>query len=277
MANLPEHSGMLRLAAFLSIFVILALVETVLPRRALTVSKLQRWRSNLGITMVNTLALRLLFPLAPAGMAALAHAHQRGLFNLLKLAGPAEIAASLLALDLIIYLQHRLFHRVTFLWRLHRMHHTDLDLDVSSGTRFHPFEMALSTVIKLAAVALLGSSAFSALLFEILLNATSLFNHANIRIPTPVDRILRTVLVTPDMHRVHHSVLPRETDSNFGFNLPWWDRLFGTYRAQPQVGHDKMIIGLKEFRDIQQLGLRRLLAIPFAPLPVRKAPQRPSP
>jgi sterol desaturase/sphingolipid hydroxylase (fatty acid hydroxylase superfamily) len=271
MPNLPEHSGMLRLAAFLSIFGILALVETTRPRRSLTVSKLQRWRSNLGITMVNTLALRLLFPLAPAGMATLAHAHQWGLFNLIKLPGLAETVASLLALDLIIYLQHRQFHRVTFLWRLHRMHHTDLDLDVSSGTRFHPFEMALSTVIKLAAVALLGSSAFSVLLFEILLNATSLFNHANIRIPVPVDRILRTLLVTPDMHRVHHSVLPQETDSNFGFNLPWWDRLFGTYRAQPRDGHDSMVIGLKEFREIRQLGLRQLLMIPFAPLPFKKA------
>jgi sterol desaturase/sphingolipid hydroxylase (fatty acid hydroxylase superfamily) len=270
--NLSVHPGMLRIAAFLSVFILLAVIETVWPRRPLTVSKTGRWHANLAIILLNNLMVTFVFPIAPFGIAVMARNSGWGLFNRITLPGPLEIAVSLLLLDLVIYLQHRMFHRVSLLWRLHRMHHTDLDLDVSSGIRFHPLEIALSLVIKMLAVVILGISPLSVLLFEILLNATSMFNHANLRLPPGVDDWLRMVLVTPDMHRVHHSAIPRETDSNFGFNLPWWDRLFGTYRAQPRDGHDRMVLGLKEFRDQHKLGLGRLLLIPFVSVTTRRTP-----
>jgi sterol desaturase/sphingolipid hydroxylase (fatty acid hydroxylase superfamily) len=271
MPYLPVNHDMLRLSAFLSVFFLLAMVEQLWPRRPLTVLKQQRWLGNLAIITINSL-LVMIFPIAPFGMAAVAKANGWGLFNLLKLPGAPEVAASLLLLDLIIYLQHRLFHRIALLWRIHRVHHTDLDLDVSSGIRFHPLEIVLSLAIKMSAVVLLGISPLAVLLFEILLNSTSMFSHANLRIPAGIDSRLRLLLVTPDMHRVHHSVLPLETDSNFGFNLPWWDRLFGTYRAQPRDGHDRMIIGLQEFRDLRELGLRQLLLLPFISNAARSAP-----
>jgi sterol desaturase/sphingolipid hydroxylase (fatty acid hydroxylase superfamily) len=173
------------------------------------------------------------------------------------------VAASVVILDLAIYLQHVLFHAVPVLWRLHRMHHADLEFDVSTGLRFHPIEILLSMLIKFAVVVALGAPALSVLVFEVLLNATSMFNHANVRIPTWIDRVLRWIVVTPDMHRVHHSILSRETNSNFGFNLPWWDRLFGTYRAQPVAGHENMTIGIEQFRDSRELGLDRMLVQPF--------------
>jgi sterol desaturase/sphingolipid hydroxylase (fatty acid hydroxylase superfamily) len=164
----------------------------------------------------------------------------------------------------VIYLQHVMFHAVPALWRLHRMHHSDLDFDVTTGVRFHPVEILLSMGIKLAAIAVLGPSALAALVFEIALNATSLFNHGNVRLPLALDRMLRLVVVTPEMHRVHHSNLPRETNSNFGFSFPWWDRLFGTYRAQPKLGHVGMTIGLDQFRDPDKLDLGGLLLQPFS-------------
>lgn len=254
----------LRLAAFLSIFLAMALAEHRWPRRPLTVAKPHRWAINLTIVATNTLAARLLFPLAPLALATQAQASGWGLLPLLALPVWLELLVSLLLLDLLIYNQHRLFHRMPLLWRIHRMHHTDLDLDVSSGTRFHPLEILLSLAIKLTAVALLGASPLSVLLFEILLNATSMFSHANLWIPLPIDQRLRLLLVTPDMHRVHHSILPEETDSNFGFNLSCWDRLLGTYRAQPHAGHERMEIGLKPWRRQEELGLGPLLLIPFA-------------
>ena len=272
MENLPAQPGVLRIAAFLSVFMLLAVIEMIWPRRPLTVSKTGRWRTNLAIILLNNLLITFVFPAAPFGAAVMAQNSGWGLFHRMTLPGPLEIVISLLLLDLVIYLQHRAFHRVTLFWRLHRMHHTDLDLDVSSGIRFHPLEITLSLVIKLLAVVVLGIAPLSVLLFEILLNATSMFNHANIRIPPAVDRWLRMVLVTPDMHRVHHSVIPRETDSNFSFNLPWWDRLFGTYTAQPREGHDRMVIGLKEFRNQHELGFGRLLLIPFVSVTTRRTP-----
>jgi sterol desaturase/sphingolipid hydroxylase (fatty acid hydroxylase superfamily) len=170
---------------------------------------------------------------------------------------------SVIVLDLAIYLQHVLFHAVPALWRLHRMHHADLEIDVSTGLRFHPIEILLSMLIKFAVVAALGAPALAVLIFEILLNATSMFNHANVRILPRIDRVLRWLVVTPDMHRIHHSILARETNSNFGFNLPWWDRVFGTYRAQPTAGHEAMTIGIEQFRDSRELGLDRMVFQPF--------------
>ncbi len=268
----PAPPETLRLVAFVSVFAVLAVAEAIRPRRVLTVSKTHRWLANLTIICTNTLLVRLVLPLAPIALAVQLQARGWGLFNLLSFSGLMEIAVSLLLLDLLIYWQHRFFHRTPLFWRIHRMHHTDLDLDVSSGTRFHPIEILLSLAVKMAAVALLSVSPPAILLFEILLNATSMFSHANLWLPLPFDRWLRLLVVTPDMHRVHHSVIVRETDSNFGFNLPWWDRLFGTYTAQPRDGHDIMRIGLKEWRNQAELGLWPLLRIPFVSPPRRMAP-----
>jgi sterol desaturase/sphingolipid hydroxylase (fatty acid hydroxylase superfamily) len=260
------NPNVLRFAVFLTLLAAFALAEAIWPRRPLTTAKRQRWFSNLSLTALNSALLRLvalIVPAAPTAVAALAQSRGWGLFNLLQVGGWPELAASLLLLDLLIYFQHRLFHQMPICWQLHRVHHTDLDLDASSGIRFHPLEILLSLAIKLAAVVMLGCSPLSVLLFEILLNATSLFSHANLRIPTALDQWMRLALVTPDMHRVHHSVIVRETNSNYGFNLSCWDRLFGSYRAQPRDGHDRMTIGLKQWRNPVELGLGSLLQIPF--------------
>jgi sterol desaturase/sphingolipid hydroxylase (fatty acid hydroxylase superfamily) len=253
----------IRLGAFLGIFALMALWEVLAPRRALGVSRWVRWPSNLAITALNTGLVRLVFPAAAVGLALVAEARGWGLLNALALPAWLKVAVAVVALDLVIYLQHVMFHAVPALWRLHRMHHADLDIDVTTGARFHPIEILLSMLIKFAVIAALGTPAVAVLIFEVLLNATSMFSHSNIRIPLGLDRILRWIVVTPDMHRVHHSILARETNSNFGFNLPWWDRLFGTYRAQPAAGHEAMIIGIEQFRDPRELGLDRMLIQPF--------------
>ncbi len=213
--------------------------------------------------MIDSLVLRLLFPLLAVQLAWVAEQRQWGLLNHLSLPGWLNVVLAIVFLDLIVYLQHVMMHAVPILWRLHRMHHTDLDFDATTGLRFHPIEIALSMGLKLAAVAALGFSPPGVMLFEILLNATSLFNHANLRIPQRIDRVTRWFVVTPDMHRVHHSAAPVETNSNFGFNLPWWDRLFGTYRAQPAEGHERITIGVEQFRDPADLWFHRLLIQPF--------------
>jgi sterol desaturase/sphingolipid hydroxylase (fatty acid hydroxylase superfamily) len=209
------------------------------------------------------MATRLIAPAGAVGFAILAEAHGWGLFNVLAWPTWAELLLALLVLDLAIYLQHRLFHSVPLLWRLHRMHHADLDVDVTTGARFHPVEILLSLGIKFIIIVPLGASPLSVFLFEIALNATSMFNHSNVRLSPTFERALRWLLVTPDMHRVHHSTLRCETDSNFGFNLPWWDRLFGTYRHQPKAGHEDMTLGIDQFRDPKELRLDRMLAQPF--------------
>jgi sterol desaturase/sphingolipid hydroxylase (fatty acid hydroxylase superfamily) len=253
----------LRVGFFLGILVTMALLEVLAPRRRQAIGRMRRWPNNLGVVVIDTILVRILFPLAGVGMAFLAARNGWGLFNLLSLPAGLAIPAAVLLLDLTIYGQHVTFHAVPLLWRLHRMHHTDLEFDVTTGLRFHPGEILLSMLIKLAAVALFGAPPLAVLIFEILLNATSLFNHGNVRLPSGVDRILRLIVVTPDMHRVHHSIDRRETDSNFGFNLPWWDRLFGTYRAQPALGHDRMTIGIPAFRDPRELWLDRMLSQPL--------------
>ncbi|MBL0226487.1 MAG: sterol desaturase family protein [Geobacteraceae bacterium] len=258
-----NNDSTIRLFSFLGVFLLVATAEHLWPRRPLTVPKGQRWLCNCSIVVIDSLVVRLVLPLMPAGVAELARFYGWGLLNVLAVAPWLKIILAILALDLVIYLQHRAFHRIPFFWRFHRMHHTDLDIDVSSGNRFHPVEILFSLLIKIGTVAVLGAPAIAVLIFEVLLNATSLFNHGNLRISEAVDRWLRLILVTPDMHRVHHSVIPRETDSNFSFNLPWWDRILGTYRDQPQHGHIGMTIGLKEFRDAGRLGIGYLLMLPF--------------
>jgi sterol desaturase/sphingolipid hydroxylase (fatty acid hydroxylase superfamily) len=252
-----------RLAVFGGVFVVLAAWELIGPRRTQAIGRGWRWPNNLGVVAVNTLLVRILFPTTVVGLALVAEARGFGLFNVVAPPAWLSVMASVVILDLAIYLQHALFHAVPALWRLHRMHHADLEFDVTTGLRFHPIEILLSMVIKFAVVAALGAPAVSVLIFEVLLNATSMFNHSNIRIALGFDRILRWLVVTPDMHRVHHSILARETNSNFGFNLPWWDRLFGTYRAQPAAGHDAMTIGIEQFRDSRELGLDRMVLQPF--------------
>lgn len=260
---MTENESAIRLIFFVGVFAGVAVGELVVPRRSLTTSKPARWFANIGIIVINTALLRLIFGAAAIAMALYAAQQGWGLFNSIQVPSWIAVVLSVIALDFVIYLQHVMFHAVPAFWRLHMMHHADMDIDVTTGTRFHPLEILLSMLIKVTAVAVLGAPAVAVLIFEVLLNATSMFNHGNIRLPLGLDRFLRLIVVTPDMHRVHHSVFPVETNSNFGFNMPWWDRLMGTYRAQPSLGHDGMTIGLNQFRDPALLTLPRILILPF--------------
>ena len=257
------HEPQARLIFFFSILAIMAAWEVVAPRRRQEIPRLLRWSNNLGVVVIDTLLVRLTFPLLAVGLAVVAAERGWGLFNIFAVPGWLAFLLSLLLLDLAIYLQHVMFHAVPALWRLHRMHHADLEFDVTTGLRFHPLEILISMGIKLALVVVFGPPAVAVLVFEILLNGTSMFSHSNIRLPLGLDRILRLIVVTPDMHRVHHSIYPHETNSNFGFNLPWWDRLLGTYRAQPKEGHQDMTIGIQQFRTPRELWLDRMLLQPL--------------
>ena len=269
--SFPWHlEPWIRFGVFASVLLLLAVLEFAWPRRQQKVSRWQRWPGNLALVAIDTLAVRLIFPLAAVGVALVAEERGWGLLNLIDLPAPVEIVLAVIALDLIIYGQHVLFHAVPWLWRLHRVHHADLEFDLTTGLRFHPIEILLSMAIKIGAVLLLGAPALAVLMFEVLLNATSMWSHSNIRLPGPADRLIRRLIVTPDMHRTHHSVLPRETHSNFGFNLALWDRLFGTYRAQPEAGHDGMTIGIPEYRSVGDLRIDRMLAQPFRKEGARK-------
>ena len=261
--TLLAHEPLIRLGAFAGILAVMMMWEWLSARRHQEIGRSRRWPSNLGIVAINTVVVRLVFPTAAVGTALLAEARGWGFFQALDAPTWLAILASVILLDLAIYLQHVLFHAVPVLWRLHRMHHADLEFDVTTGLRFHPIEVLLSMGIKLGVVAALGTPAVAVLVFEVLLNGTSMFNHGNVRLPARIDRVLRRVVVTPEMHRVHHSIEPRETNSNFGFNLPWWDRLLGTYRAQPDAGHERMTIGIAQFRDPSELRLDRMLLQPF--------------
>lgn len=260
---------LIRLGVFLAVFVILAATEVFAPRRKLTTSKARRWFANLTLVALNPLTVALVFPILPIGLALLASEQNWGLLNQTAMPYWLEVAFGVVMLDLTVYTQHVLHHAIPVLWRLHMVHHADLDIDMTTGIRFHPLEIVVSLVVKLAAVAALGAPVLAVLIFEVVLNASSMFNHSNIHIPEKIDRILRWIVVTPDMHRVHHSVIIRETNSNYGFNQPWWDRLFGTYKAQPDKGHTDMVIGLSQFRNPQKLALLQLLTLPFVGDPGR--------
>jgi sterol desaturase/sphingolipid hydroxylase (fatty acid hydroxylase superfamily) len=259
----PTLEIAVRLGCAVAVFAAMAAWELFAPRRALTVVRLARWPSNLGIVVVDALLVRLLVPTAAVGAALYAAGEGIGLLHWLDLRLSVAALLGFLALDLVIYAQHVVFHHVPVLWRLHRMHHADLDIDVSTGLRFHPFEILISLAIKIAAVLAFGIPPVAVILFEVMLNATSQFNHSNVAMPALLDRLLRLVVVTPEMHRVHHSIRREEHNSNFGFNLPWWDWLFRTYRREPQDGHLGMTIGLSIFRDRGELRLDRLLTQPF--------------
>ena len=254
---------MIRLGAFVGVLAVMASWEVLAPRRRHAVGRGTRWPGNLGIVALDTLFVRLVFPTAAVGVALLVETRGWGLLRALEVPTWLAIFVGVILLDLAIYLQHVLFHAVPMLWRLHRVHHADLEVDATTGVRFHPLEIFLSMGIKLGVVAALGTPAAAVLAFEVLLNATSMFNHGNVRLPAQIESMLRHIVVTPDMHRVHHSVVPSETNSNFGFNLSWWDRLFGTYRPEPAAGHDRMTIGLDQFRDPRELRLDRMLIQPF--------------
>lgn len=270
-----QHHSVLPLVLFLVIFAAVAFWELLAPRRTLTTSKSTRWTSNLAIALINPLLVHLIFPILAVSMAVKAQEHGWGLLNNFDLPFWLEIAVGIVVLDLVIYFQHVMFHAIPILWRLHMVHHADLDYDVTTGLRFHPIEMLLSMVIKLSVVTALGPPTAAVLIFEVLLNGMAMFNHGNIKIPPGLDCILRSIVVTPDMHRVHHSVIIHETNSNYGFNLPWWDRLLGTYCAQPVKGHEGMTIGLSQFRDPQKLTLPWLLVLPFIGDPGRQSINRP--
>ncbi len=253
-----------RLGFFFGIFIIMAAWEILAPKRALTVSKAVRWTNNLGLVFFNSFILRLVFPVAAVGMAAFASEQGWGLLNYYSIPATIAIVVSVIAMDFIIYLQHVLVHAVPVLWRLHRVHHADLDYDVTTGARFHTIEIILSMLIKFATIVVLGPPLVAVVIFEVILNATAMFNHGNVSLPASLDKVLRWFVVTPDMHRVHHSVEDDEANSNFGFSLPWWDRLFGTYRDQPRAGHEGMTIGIHTYRTTKQVvWLPGMLALPF--------------
>jgi len=259
-----QHEVAIRLGFFFGILVAMALWEIIAPRRSLTISKSVRWTNNLGLVFLNSILLRLIFPAAAVGVAAFAVKNDWGLLNYFELPFVLAVVLSVVVMDFIIYLQHVLMHAVPTLWRIHRVHHADLDYDVTTGARFHPIEIILSMLIKFATIVVLGPPVVAVVIFEVILNAMSMFNHGNVRLPLGLDKVLRLFVVTPDMHRVHHSVEDNETNSNFGFNLSIWDRLFGTYIAQPREGHEGMTIGIHGYRDPRQVDqLPGMLVLPF--------------
>ncbi len=258
------HETAIRLGFFLGIFAVMALWELLAPCRVLSMSKAVRWLNNLGLVALNTLLLRLLFPAAAVGMAAFTAQHGWGLLNHFPISIWMSVPLAVITMDLVIWLQHVMVHAVPVLWRLHRVHHADLDYDLTTGARFHPIEIILSMLIKFSTIMVLGPPVVAVILFEVILNGMAMFNHANVRLPLPLDQALRWLLVTPDMHRVHHSVEDDEANSNFGFNLSLWDRLFGTYRDQPRGGHQGMTIGIRRYREPRQVSwLPGLLVLPF--------------
>lgn len=257
----------IRVIAFLSMFGLMASWEAIAPRRKTATLKVSRWIANLSVAVLNTMVIRIVMASGAVGVAMVTAENGWGILNMLHWPVWIEIVLAVLLLDLMIYLQHLGFHAVPVLWKIHMVHHADPDYDVTTAVRFHPVEALLSMVLKMAGVAIIGASPTSVLAFEVILNGMAMFNHANVRMPAFVDRILRWMVVTPDMHRIHHSIFPRENNRNFGFNLPWWDYMFGTYLASPSRGHERMTFGLKKFRSPACLKLLNILKLPFGRSP----------
>ncbi len=259
-----NNEAIIRLGSFAGIFILMASLEFALPRRKLLLSRWQRWTNNVSLVVLNTVLLRLVFPTAAVGFTLFVTEQQWGLFNYYSLPYIVVVVLSIVLLDLAIYLQHVMFHAVPLLWRLHRVHHADLDYDVTTGARFHPIEILLSMLIKFGVIGILGPPVLAVVLFEVILNGMAMFNHSNVRLPGRLDAVLRLFVVTPDMHRVHHSVEDFEANSNFGFNLSFWDRIFATYTAQPEAGHEGMTIGINHYREPGQVdSLWGMLMLPF--------------
>ena len=268
---LLNHEPTIRLITFLTVLIGMMVWEVATPRRRQEIPKVLRWTNNLSLVVIDTAILRLAFPVLAVGLAGIAKTNGWGLFNMIDLPLWIAVIFAIMLLDLATYLQHIVFHAVPGLWRLHRMHHSDLEFDATTGLRFHPAEIVVSMTIKLALVLAIGAPAVAVLAFEVILNAASIFNHSNIALSPAMDRVIRLFLVTPDMHRVHHSIEPRETNANFGFSVPWWDRLFGTYLAQPAKGHLEMKIGIEQFRSRRELWLDRMLVQPLREIAESKA------
>jgi sterol desaturase/sphingolipid hydroxylase (fatty acid hydroxylase superfamily) len=257
------NESAVRIGVFFTMLVVMAVWEAIAPRRRLVASKPARWISNIALLAINSLIVRLGFAAGLAGIALEAQRREWGLLNVVELPGWLEVALAVILLDLAIYLQHVLFHAVPLLWRLHLVHHADPDFDVTTGVRFHTLEIIVSLGIKVATIVLIGASPLAVVIFEAVLNATSMFSHSNVKMPFAIDQGLRWIVVTPDMHRVHHSMIPSETNSNFGFNVPWWDYVFRTYKAQPALGHEQMRIGLPQIPPERAVWLPWIIGLPF--------------
>ena len=261
---LLTHEVAIRAGAFCGVLILMVVWEVFAPRRASTISKVVRWGNNLGLVVFNSILLRFIFPTAAVGVAIFVSEHNWGLLNFLHLPPLISVAISIVVLDFVIYFQHVLMHAIPALWRLHRVHHADLDYDFTTGVRFHPLEIIVSMLIKFVAILILGPPVAAVVIFEVILNASSMFNHGNIKLPAALDRILRLLIVTPDMHRVHHSVEKDESNRNFGFNLSLWDHLFDTYRQQPRAGHERMVVGIQNYRELRDVtSFKGLLLLPF--------------
>jgi sterol desaturase/sphingolipid hydroxylase (fatty acid hydroxylase superfamily) len=274
-SELLPYEPAFRAGVFLLVLSGMLVWEVLAVRRPQRIPRSSRWPGNFAVVLLDTISVRLVLPLTAIGVASIASDHGWGLLNEVELPIYLSVPLAVLLMDMAIYFQHRLFHALPWLWRLHRMHHADLEFDVSTGLRFHPIEIILSMAIKMLVVLLIGAPAMAVIVFDILVSATSLFNHGNVRLPQKLDRWLRFIVVTPDMHRVHHSIITRETDSNFGFCMPWWDRWFGTYTDQPEKGHLGMTIGIEYFRTEHDLGLRQMLIQPFRQSVHDSAPSKP--
>ncbi len=257
------HETALRLGIFAAALLLLIVAEAIFPRKARSQPRPRRWLANLSLVIIDTVTLRLALPVLAAGAAIYAQSRGWGLFYQTALPAWLEVTLAMILLDLALYWQHVATHKIPILWRLHKVHHTDRDIDVTTGSRFHPLEILLSMIYKIALVMMLGAPVLAVILFEIILNGCAMFNHANLRLPKVIDHVLRKFIVTPDMHRVHHSVRPEETHSNFGFSISLWDHLFGTYRAQPKAGHEAMVIGLPEYQSREPSSLLWSLLLPF--------------
>ncbi|MBT3707763.1 MAG: sterol desaturase family protein [Proteobacteria bacterium] len=261
---ITAHETAVRMGSFFGVLILMAVWEVLAPRRASTVSKIVRWGNNLGLVVFNSVLLRLVFPTAAVGVTIFASEHSWGLLNYVQLPSVAAVAISIVVMDFVIYVQHILMHTIPALWRLHRVHHADLDYDFTTGVRFHPLEIIVSMLIKFSAILILGPPVIAVLMFEVILNAMSMFNHGNVKLPAFLDRNLRLLIVTPDMHRIHHSVEEDESNQNFGFNLSLWDRFFGTYRKQPRAGHEEMVVGIQNYRGLRDVtSIQGLLLLPF--------------
>lgn len=255
--------GIIRLSVFAGVFAAMALAESIFPRKKRIQKRSSRWFTNWALVLIDTVALRIAFPILAVGMAVYAHEINWGLLNVVALPAWLEIVIAIVLMDMAIWAQHVASHKIPLLWRFHKVHHVDRDIDVTTGARFHPVEIIFSMAYKLVLVLALGPAALAVVLFEVILNASAMFNHSNVKLPLGLDRVLRAIIVTPDMHRVHHSIVRRETDSNYGFFLSVWDRLFQTYIAQPERGHEGVIIGLEEHQDDATSSLIWSLMLPF--------------
>lgn len=264
MDNVLNHESSIRFAVCVLALLLMSCLESLFPRRQRSVPRIRRWSVNLALVVVDSLVVRILVPLLAMSAATLAEKNTWGLFNQTSLPLWFEVVLAVVILDMLIYWQHVASHHFELLWKFHKVHHADRDIDASTGVRFHPFEIVLSGFYKVAIVIILGPAAVAVMLFEVLLNASAVFNHANLKLPQSIDRIIRALLVTPDMHRVHHSVEQVETNSNYGFNLSCWDRLFGTYIKAPADGHRCMTTGLADYQDSRPVSLRWVLLSPFS-------------